>query len=217
MVDVDGDCFPCEVDLSAGHDHDIDLEAKDSKEYAVGWWPEGNLTICLLKCDECDIDDRNEFYEILKSSMPHGTQIFGYVRKSEKSGNLYSAVLGFPFRIGSWQGVDDHFRLTLKDGMPVSRHVYIRFSNRRESLHRVLCEMLSLLQDLDVTFGEPLKVVLTQDKHEQELPPFVETAGEMWTWTTGEDENGNNGLERKRERRVMLCELFEFLRWIFRF
>jgi len=162
----------------------LSADVENEDQCVTDWWSEGKLSVCVARWSLCKVDDVNQFYAILKKSMPNGTKIFGYVRRSERIGTQYCAMLGFSFRLGSWQGLEDRLNLKLDDGGE-DCSAFVEFSVGKEGVRmnayveefQELVRMLSGQQN--VTFGEPLKKCSRQEG-ESELPVLLEKAEQMW-------------------------------------
>lgn len=145
------------------------------------WWPEGHLTVCFVHWAHTKVDTPKEFCELLSSGMPSGTDFFGCRRKRgvDSVGNDYMAMLGFPYRIGSWKGLKE--RLSLEGGDE-------RIDPKKIFFYCVGSDVQS--PDDSVKFWSSTCVVnsslserFSSSERAFELPLYLECADEMWKWS----------------------------------
>jgi len=176
-------------------EEEVEVEDKTEEESVVDWWSEGSLSVCMVRWHRCKLDDRKKFCDLLRSKMPHGTQVLGYAGKSGMCGIFYVAILGFPFRFASWDGVKEHFCLKFDDGSLLSDEAYVMFMGEGTNMDiemKVFQDRLFKEKSLDVMFGERLGV----SSERVSEAPFVKIAGDMWTTF---EAHQNNGMDAKVE------------------
>jgi hypothetical protein len=174
-----------EVDESFCHDAVkllFDLQMSEDSDPCHSWWPEGKLTVCFVYWAFAELKAPEEFLEVLSSMLPSGTHYFGCKRKGYGVQNDYMAVLGFPFRLKSWKGLND--RLGLKDGdgqSEAEKVVFISVDPAVETpddcvkFWSALCVVESIASQRFCSCSAAFEV-----KDGVELPSFVESVEDMW-------------------------------------
>lgn len=160
-------------------------ESSFDEDALNSWWPEGQLTVCFVHWAHTNVDNPQDFYEILRSALPSGTHFFGCKRDDHLGENDYLVMLGFPYRIGYWKGLKD--RLSLKDGdRPIdAEKVFFYFVD----------PVVETPGDC-VKFWSAVCVVkssasgrFTSSSRAFELAPYLSSADDMWK-ISEQDKNG---------------------------
>lgn len=150
---------------------------------SVDYWKAGKLTVCVLYWRETGVDSPQDFYDILRSVVPSGTEMLG--RRLDQSSD-YCVLFGFPYRLGAWTGLRPSLvKACQRKGVSVAVKVGVLFPVQYGNIWQDDVELFikyvcsdSLHIDGDdgeYTFGYPLTVKL-----EDEVLPFLKSAGDMW-------------------------------------
>ena len=153
-----------------------------SGERSVDYWKAGKLSVCVMYWRETGVDSPQDFYDILCSVVPSGTEMLG--RKLDQSSD-YCVLFGFPYRLGNWACLRPPFVKACQDrGVGSTVKVGVLFpvyyggvwqDDVDLFITRVRKDSLEIDGDREQMFGYPLTV-----KVEDEVLPFLKSAGDMW-------------------------------------
>jgi len=156
----------------------------ESDSGCSSWWTRGQLSVCCVRWYDSRVKTAKEFCRLLKHQMPKGTEILGRKVVNDYNENRYVVLLGFSFRLGSWQGLEDRLVLKFDDGSVAvdEDHIDVEFVDdgleqlNADQFVRYMVEHLMLELEGDI-FGDSLSV---KSACLFEATPLVNTAEEMW-------------------------------------
>lgn len=98
---------------------ELRLDGRDLSDVSAGcsWFHDGGVSVCEVWWRRCKISDVSEFCSVLSRSVPEGTRFFGRKRQNDDGSCFYVVLIGFPFRVGCWTGIEERLRLTCSDGV----------------------------------------------------------------------------------------------------
>lgn len=159
-----------------GVDEVLKKESSEDEDPSRSWWPEGRLTVCFVHWVHTNVGRHEEFREVLRSTVPSGTHFFGCKKSVDGDENDYMAMLGFPYRIGSWKGLKD--RLNLKDGCRQvdAERVAVYFPDDSYGTPRAFVQFYAAVCVVKSSETERF----SSSFRAFELAPYLSSADDMW-------------------------------------
>lgn len=168
----------------------LSSETFDDEDPSRSWWPEGQLTVCCVLWPYSTVESHEEFFKGFSSTLPSGTQFIGCKRDDVGVGqNYYMAVLGFPYRIGSWKGLKNRLSLKGSDGQTGVEKVIVYVvgsvcdnpcycAGRCVKFWSTFCRVQGSESKKGCSSPAAFEV-----ERDMELRPFVESVEDMWNKT----------------------------------
>lgn len=151
-------------------------------EGVVSWWSEGRLTVCFVSWLVSDVGDHEEFYKLLRENMPRETRIFGCRVEAcgtEVGEAYYYGFLGFPYRLRSWDGIQNHVRIKLASGKEDTASVDVCVCGKGVAQFVEACQFFVKGAGGEKLFGE--RLLESECGGGSESLPLLNSAEEMWS------------------------------------
>lgn len=159
---------------------------EDGRETCFDYWAAGRLSVCFVYWRGSRVEEPLEFYSVLRRSMPKGTEMFGgklFADAVFSETVDYCVVLGFPYRVGSWNGLMEGLVLRSADGSVGPEVVGVLYpvchsaQPDRDVDKFVVDSHKVCSEDCD---GDPFGFPLTVKIEKNVEVPFVKDVRDMW-------------------------------------